>query len=163
MFHQEEMAIPLLERISSPSGLVHTPSPQSSMSGFKGAISCYEPASPSPTPSQIDANLGCFPVSPPDSKVICYQIMEDTAPPPDQINSTITLCWAILCYRQSHPKLSEFIEACTVDLMVSITAMSDADVTHPLPITNGKYNCITHLTYMSTFTDKIAPYLDNTI
>ena len=57
MFHQEGMAIPLLERISGPSGLAHTLSPQSSMSGFEGAVSCYEPAFPSPTPFQIDANL----------------------------------------------------------------------------------------------------------
>ena len=165
MFHQEGIAIPLLERISSPSGLAHTPSPQSSMSGFEGAVSHNEDAStsPSPTPSQIDANLACFPPSPADSEVVCYQIMEATMPPADQINGTIALCKAILRYRQSHPKLLEFMEACTGDLIISITAMSNADATRPLPITNGEYNRIAHLTYMSAFTDKIEPNLEDAI
>ena len=70
------------------------------MSGFKGVVSRYEDASasPSPTPSQIDADLAHFPPSPADSEVIRHQVMEATAPPPDQINSTIALCKAILCY-----------------------------------------------------------------
>ena len=89
--------------------------------------------------------------------------MEATAPPPDQINGTITLCKAILHYRQAHPELSEFMEACTGDLMISITAMSNADATRPLPITNGKYNRIAHLTYVSAFTDKIKPYLEDAV
>ena len=89
--------------------------------------------------------------------------MEATAPPLDQINGTIALCRAILQYCQSHLELSEFMEACTGDLMVSIIAMSNTNTTKPLPITNGKYNCIAHLTYMPAFTDKIKPYLDNAI
>ena len=133
------------------------------MSGFEGAVNHYETNSPSPTPSQIDADLAHFPPSPADSEVVRYQIMEATAPPPDQINSTIVLCKAILQYCQRNPELSEFMEACTGDLMISITAMSNADVTRPLPITNGKYNCIAHLTYVSAFTDKIEPYLEDTI
>ena len=159
------MAIPLLERISGPSGLAHTPSPQSSMSGFEGAVSCYEDASasPSPTPSQIDADLAHFPPSPADSEVVRHEIMEATASLPDQINGTIALCKAILRYRQAHPELSEFMEACTGDLMISVTAMSNADATHPLPITNGKYNHIAHLTYVFTFTDKIKPYLKDAV
>ena len=138
------MAIPLLERISGPSGLARTPSPQSSMSGFEGVVSRYKDASasPSPTPSQIDEDLSRFPPSPADSEVIRYQVMEATNPPLDQISSTIALCKAILRYRQAHPELSEFMEACTDDLMISITAMSNADVTRPLPITNSEYNRI---------------------
>ena len=157
------MAIPLLERISSPSSLAHTLSPQSSILGFEGAVSRYKSGSPSPTPSEINANLARFPPSPADSEAVRYQIMEATEPPPDQINSTIALCKAILRYCQSHPKLSEFMEACTSNLMISITAMSNADITCPLPITNGKYNCIAHLTYVSTFMDKIEPYLEDTV
>ena len=70
------------------------------MSGFEGAVSCYEDASasPSPTPSQIDADLAHFPPSPADSEVVRHEIMEATALPPDQINGTIALCKAILCY-----------------------------------------------------------------
>ena len=159
------MAIPLLERISGPSGLAHTPSPQSSMSGFEGAVSRYEDAStsPSPTPSEIEADLTRFPPSPADSEVVRTQIIEATTPPPDQINGTIALCKAILRYRQAHPELSEFMEACTGDLMISITAMSNADVNRPLPITNGEYNRIVHLTYVSAFTDKIEPYLEDAV
>ena len=162
-FHQEGITIPLLERISGPSSLAHTPSPQSSMSGFEGAVIHYESNSPSPTPSQIDTDLACFPPSLADSEVVHYQVMEATTPPPDQINGTIALCKAILRYRQVHPKLSEFMEACTGDLMISITAMSNADATRPLPIANGEYNRIAHLTYVSAFTDKIEPYLEDAI
>ena len=54
------------------------------------------------------------------------------------------------------------MEAFTGDLMILITAMSNADATHPLPITNGEYNHIAHLTYVSAFTDKIEPYLEDT-
>ena len=135
------------------------------MSGFEGAVSCYEntSASPSPTPSQIDADLTRFPPSPADSEIVRAQIIEATEPPPDQINGTIALCKAILRYRQAHPELSEFMEACTGDLMISITAMSNAEVGRPLPITNGEYNRIAHLTYVSAFTDKIAPYLEDAI
>ena len=52
---------------------------------------------------------------------------------------------------------------CIGNLMISITVMSNADVTHPLPITNGKYNCIAHLTYVSAFMDKIEPYLEDAV
>ena len=55
------------------------------------------------------------------------------------------------------------MEACTGDLMISITAMSNANVAKPLPITNREYNHIAHLTYVSTFMDKIAPYLDDAV
>ena len=151
------------KRISSPSSLAHTLSPKSSISGFKGAVSRYEPASPSPTPSQINANLAQFPPSSANSEAIHYQIIEDTAPPLDQINGTIALYKAILQYHQSHPELSEFMEACTGDLMISITAMSNANVAKPLPITNREYNHIAHLTYVSAFMDKIAPYLNDAI
>ena len=89
--------------------------------------------------------------------------MEATAPPPDQINGTIALCKAILRYHQSNPELSEFMEACTGDLIISIIAMSNADATHPLPITNGEYNRIAHLTYVSAFIDKIKPYLEDAV
>ena len=49
------------------------------------------------------------------------------------------------------------------DLMISIMAMSDTDTTCPLSITNGKYNCIAHLTYISAFIDKIEPYLKDAV
>ena len=89
--------------------------------------------------------------------------MEATVPPPEQINGTIALCKAILHYRQAHPELMEFMEACVGDLMISITAMSNTDATHPLPITNGEYNRIAHLTYVSAFIDKIEPYLEDAV
>jgi hypothetical protein len=40
--------------------------------------------------------------------------------------------------------------------------MSKHAVDLPLPITLGKYNTITHLTYVSAFTDCIKPYIDGT-
>ena len=49
------------------------------------------------------------------------------------------------------------------DLMISIMAMSDTDTTCPLSITNGKYNCIAHLTYISAFIDKIEPCLKDAV
>ena len=55
------------------------------------------------------------------------------------------------------------MEACTGDLMISITAMSSTNNTLPLPITNGKYNHIAYLTYVSAFMDKIKPYIDNAV
>ena len=126
-------------------------------------VSCYEPASPSPTPFQNNDNLAQFPVSPPDSEVVHHQIIEDMALPPDQINGTAALCQAILHYQQSYLELLEFMEACMGDLMISIMAMSDTDTTCPLSITNGKYNCIAHLTYISAFIDKIEPYLKDAV
>ena len=47
--------------------------------------------------------------------------------------------------------------------MISITAMSNTDATRPLPITNGEYNRIAHLTYVSAFIDKIEPYLEDAV
>jgi hypothetical protein len=44
--------------------------------------------------------------------------------------------------------------------MVPIQAMSEHSIDLPLPITLGEYNAITHLTYITAFTDHIEPYID---
>ena len=42
---------------------------------------------------------------------------------------------------------------------MSIRAMANHNDSIPLPITNQEYNRIAHLTYISSFTDAIEPYL----
>jgi hypothetical protein len=51
------------------------------------------------------------------------------------------------------------IKEWTDQLIVPIQAMSEHSIDLPLPITLGKYNAITHLTYIPTFTDLIEPYI----
>ena len=52
------------------------------------------------------------------------------------------------------------MNAWTDDIMVLILTMKETNSTLPLPITNVEYNRIVHLTYISTFTDKIKEYMD---
>jgi hypothetical protein len=59
--------------------------------------------------------------------------------------------------------LSPIMMRSTNNLMVPITAMSEHEPSMPLPITVGEYNAITHLTYISTFTDLIKPYLAHAV
>jgi hypothetical protein len=47
--------------------------------------------------------------------------------------------------------------------MVSVTAMANVKVTDPLPITNGEYNAIAHLSYISAFTNCIKPYISESL
>ena len=68
-----EVLLTLLKRISSSEGQASTPSPQSSLSGFEGAVSRYTPhhsPTPTPTPSEVEADLTCFPPSPPESNTL---------------------------------------------------------------------------------------------
>ena len=62
-------------------------------------------------------------------------------------------------YKRDHPNNMK-MKAWTDDIMVPIMAMKETNSTLPLPITNAEYNCIIHLTYISTFTDKIEEYID---
>ena len=96
----------LLERISSPEGQENTPSPQSSLSGFEGAVSHYTSHhSPTltPTPSKVKADLAHFPLSPPESDTLQAEILEATQPPRGQIDATVALCKAIFYYKRDHP------------------------------------------------------------
>jgi hypothetical protein len=56
-------------------------------------------------------------------------------------------------------ELSPIMRRSTNNLMIPITAMSKHHTDLPLPITVEEYNAITHLTYISAFTDLIEPYL----
>ena len=157
-----EVLLTLLERISSPEGQESTPSPQSSLSGFKGAVSRYTPhhsPTPTSTPSEVEADLARFPPSPPESNNLQVEIQESTHPPHSQIDATVALCKAIFYYKRDHPD-NEQMNAWTNDIMVPILAMKETNSTLPLPITNVEYNRIVHLTYISTFTDKIEEYID---
>jgi hypothetical protein len=94
----------LLKRLSIPEDQGSRPSTCSSMSAFKGTL--HQPvASPSHTPSEIDADLAHFPLSPSDSTAHQYELLKAINPPEEQINGTITLCHAILRYQQRHPEL----------------------------------------------------------
>jgi hypothetical protein len=129
------------------------------MSGPKGEL--LPIPEPSPTPSEIEEDLACFSPSPPNLVAeIQHKITEAIAPPPTQINGMITLCHAILWYQQSHPELSEAMKEWTDQLMVPIQAISEHSIDLPLPITLSEYNAITHLTYITAFTDHIEPYID---
>ena len=152
----------LLERISGPEGQENTPSPQSSLSGFEGAVSRYTPhhsPMPTPTPSEVEADLARFPPSPPKSATLQAEITESTHPPRSQLDATVALCKAIFYYKRDHPD-NEQMNAWTDDIMVPILAMKETNSTLPLPITNAEYNRIVHLTYISAFTDKIEEYID---
>ena len=68
-----EVLLTLLERISGPEGQESTPSPQSSLLGFEGAVSHYTPHhSPTPTPtlSEVEVDLAHFPPSLPESNTL---------------------------------------------------------------------------------------------
>jgi hypothetical protein len=51
----------------------------------------------------------------------------------------------------------------TNNLMIPITTMAEHQANLPLPVTVGEYNAIAHLTYISTFTDLIEPYLAHAV
>ena len=156
-----EAPLTLLARISGPEGQENTPSPQSSLSGFEGAVSRYTPhhsPTPTSTPSEVEADLTRFPPSPPESDTLQVEILESTHPPCSQIDTTVALCKAIFYYKRDHPD-NEQMNAWTDDIMVPILAMKETNSTLPLPITNAEYNHIVHLTYISAFTDKIEEYM----
>jgi hypothetical protein len=127
----------------------------SSMSGPEGDL--LPPTEPSPTPSEIDRDLTRFPPSPPESEGT--QHVEAVLPPNEQINGTIALCQAIRRYQAMNEPLSPIMTRTTNHLMIPIETMAEHSANLPLPITVGKYNAITHLTYISAFTDLIEPYL----
>ena len=157
-----EVPFTLLKRKSGPEGQENTPSPQSSLSGFEGAVSCYTPyhsPTPTPTPSEVKADLACFPPSPPESNTLQAEILEATHPPHTQIDATVALCKASIYYKRDHPDNME-MNTWTDDIMVPILAIKETNSTLPLPITNAEYNRIVHLTYISAFTDKIKEYID---
>jgi hypothetical protein len=131
------------------------------MLGFEGEL--LPPDEPSPTPSEIDRDLTCFPPSPPESEEIQHIKFEAAVPPAEQINGTITLCRAICHYWAMNRHLPDIIARSMNDLIIPITTMSEHHANIPLPITVGEYNAIAHLSYISAFTDLIKPYLVNTV
>ena len=160
-----EVLLTLLKRISGPEGQESTPSPQSSLLGFEGAVSRYtlhHSPTPTPTLSEVEADLAHFPPSPPESNTLQAEILESTHPPRSQIDATVALCKAIFYYKRDHPD-NEEMNVWTNDIMIPILAMKDTNSTLPLPITNAEYNRIVHLTYISAFTDKIEEYMDLTM
>ena len=82
-------------------------------------------------------------------------------PPQSQINDTIALCKAITNYKAANPETNDHIYVVTEGLETFIKAMAEHDASVPLPITHQEYNRIAHLTYISSFTDDIAPYYDD--
>ena len=147
---------PLIKQISRPEGQEITPSPHSSLLAFEGNV-CQQTASP--TPNKIEEDLSCFPPSPPDEiKGIRVQIFEATLPPCLQINAIIALCKAIVSYKEDNLTADDHIYVVTEGLNTFIKAMAEHNESVPLPITYQEYNCITHLTYISSFTDAIKPY-----
>ena len=147
---------PLIERISGLEGQETTPSPHSSLSAFKGDVH-QEKATP--TPSEIKEDLSCFPPSPPEIEGVRVIVFEAANPSQSQINATIALCKAIISYKVANPEANDHVYVVTEVLNTFIKAMAEHDVSVPLPITHQEYNHIAHLTYISSFTDDIAPYL----
>ena len=153
---------PLIERISGPEGQEITPSPCSpsprdSLSAFEGNV---HQQTASPTPDEIEEDLSHFPPSPPNKiEGIRVQVFEATLPPCSQINATITLCKAIVSYKKDNPMADDHVYVVTEGLDTFIKVMAEHNKSVPLPITHQEYNCITHLTYISSFTDAIEPYL----
>ena len=87
------------------------------------------------------------------------EILESTHPPRSQIDATVALCKAIFYYKRDHPD-NEQMNAWTDDIMVLILTMKETNSMLSLSITNAEYNRIVHLTYISTFTNKIEEYID---
>jgi hypothetical protein len=133
----------------------------SSMSGLEGELPPL--AEPSPTPSEIDRDLACFPPSPLESEEIQHNELESAVPPREQINGTIALCRAIHHYRVMNNPLSPIMTRSTNNLMIPIETMAEHQASLPLPITVEEYNTITHLTYILAFTDLIEPYLAHAV
>jgi hypothetical protein len=59
--------------------------------------------------------------------------------------------------------LSPIMTRSTNDLMIPIATMAEHQANLPLPINVSEYNAIAHLTYISTFTDLIEPYLAHAV
>jgi hypothetical protein len=121
------------------------------------------PVEPSPMPSEIGRDLARFPPSPPESREVQHEVYESLTPQVKQLKGTITLCQAIRHYQVMNKYHSPIMTRSTKDLMIPIEAMAEHRASLPLPITIGEYNTITHLTYISAFTDLIEPYLANAV
>jgi hypothetical protein len=59
--------------------------------------------------------------------------------------------------------LSPIMTRSTNNLIIPIETMAEHAANLPLPITVGEYNTITHLTYISAFTDLIEPYITDVV
>ena len=128
----------------------------SSLLAFEGNV---RQQTVSPTPNEIEKDLSHFPPSPPDEiKGIRVQVFEATLPPRSQINATIALCKAIISYKEDNPMADDHIYVVTEGLDTFIKVMAEHNKSVPLSITHQEYNCIAHLTYISSFTDAIKPY-----
>ena len=64
-----------------------------------------------------------------------------------------------MSYKADNPDANNHIDMVTEGLESTIRAMAKYNESVPLPITHQEYNCIAHLTYISSFTDAIEPYL----
>ena len=124
---------------------------------FKGNV---RQQTASPTPDEIKEDLFCFPLSPSDEiEGVRVQVFEATLPPCLQINATIALCKAIVSYQRDNPTADDHVYVVTEGLDTFIKAMAEHDESVPLSITHQEYNCIAHLTYISSFTDAIELYI----
>ena len=111
-------------------------------------------------PDEIEEDLSCFPPSPPDEiEGIRVQVFEATLPPRSQINSTIAICKVIVSYKEDNPGEDDHIYLVTEGIDTIVKAMAGHNESVPLPITHQEYNRIAHLTYISSFTDAIEPYI----
>ena len=146
---------PLIERISKLGEPEITPSPCSSLLALEGDVH-QEKATP--TPSEIEEDLSCFPPSPPEIEGVKISVFEVVHPPQSQIDDTIALCKAIVSYKVANPEAQDHIYVVTEGLETFIKAMAEHDGSVPLPITHQEYNCIAHLTYIPSFTDLIDLY-----
>ena len=130
----------LLERISGAS------KPES--------VTSHSPAAEGDTDDKVS--------SPPHSyeiEGVKVDLYEAEHPPLHQINATINLCRAIIKYKEDNPEADDHVSVVTEDLGTFIRAMAKHDSSVPLPITHREFNRIAHLTYITSFTDAIEPYI----
>jgi hypothetical protein len=80
---------------------------------------------------------------------------------PEQVEGVAHLCWAILCYRQANPLLSDTMKTWTDDLVPTINALSYVTGWEEPPCDLQKYNKIVHLAWVPTFVDLINPYCES--
>ena len=111
-------------------------------------------------PDEIEEDLSRFPPSPPDKiEGIRVKVFEATLPPRSQINSTIAICKAIISYKEDNPEGDDYVYLVTEGMDIIIRAMARHNKSVPLLLTHQEYNRIAHLTYISSFTNAIEPYI----
>jgi hypothetical protein len=81
----------------------------------------------------------------------------------EQVEGVAYLCWAILCYRQANPLLSDAMRTWTNDLLPAITSLSYAMGQEEPLCAPSKYNEIVHLAWVPSFVNLINPYYKSPI